>query len=162
MEVTGWKIAPRYDQSSKVVEWATIVENDGEQFVNHNVRILGRYGVMEVTLAASTEKLNSILPELHELLEGFDFNRGNRYSEVAADDLVADFGLGGLVAGYVSIDVPGTESTNWFWDNIWRNLLIGIGLIGVIFSRFFKRKNQEFDDEEEAKRERERVSSDIK
>jgi len=61
--IHGWEIEPTYNEHSKILEWATVMESDGDEFVNHNIYILGRQGVMVVMLAISADKLDSFLPE---------------------------------------------------------------------------------------------------
>lgn len=161
MEIKGWEIPPSYDPSSGILEWAIVIQSDGDEFVNHDIRILGRHGVMTITLATSAAELRPLLQEFHRILEGFDFQSGERYSEFVEGDSLAGFGLASLVAGGMSIESAETESTGWPWKNIGRVLLIGLGLTGVIFARFFKRKNQEFTNQEalqkKAKQKREPV-----
>lgn len=99
LQIVGWKQPPKYDPETNNLEWAVLAESEGETIVNHNTRLLGRHGVMEVSLVASPEELESLLPRYHKLLEGFSYNQGARYAEFKAGDRIAKYGLTALIGG---------------------------------------------------------------
>jgi uncharacterized membrane-anchored protein len=55
LTVTGWQALPYYDTQRKLLEWSFAGQEDTTQrpIVNYNTRILGRTGVMSVTLVTS-------------------------------------------------------------------------------------------------------------
>lgn len=101
---------------------------------------------MVVMLAISSERLSSFLPEFHRLLEGFSYLPGNRYSDFVESDSVANFGLGGLVAGGVPIDDPETESSPYTFYWFFKAFIIAFAVIGTIFMRFVKKRKPESDE----------------
>jgi uncharacterized membrane-anchored protein len=96
----GWAIPPRYDTANKRLEWATLLRTDsGEKAVNFSTKLLGRRGHMDVVLVSSPETLEKDIVEFKAMLKGFDYVRGERYSEWTQGDKVAAYGLGALVLG---------------------------------------------------------------
>jgi uncharacterized membrane-anchored protein len=80
MHVTGWAEPPHYDTKT------------------HNVRLLGREGVMSVTLVEDPDKLARSKPAVDEVIKAFSFQQGKTYAEWKSGDKVAEYGLAGLVA----------------------------------------------------------------
>jgi uncharacterized membrane-anchored protein len=101
VSLVGWALPPTYDAQSKNLEWATNVRNDTTMgvTVNHNIRILGRSGVMEAGLLASPEDYGAGLVASKAILPGFSFKPGQRYDEFREGDRVAEYGLTGLITG---------------------------------------------------------------
>jgi uncharacterized membrane-anchored protein len=100
LHVTGWAEPPHYDPKTQNLTWATLNETDeGHKGMNYNVRLLGRTGVMRVTLVDAPEKLASSKPAAEKILAAFGFRQGSRYSEWRDGDKVAQYGLTALVAG---------------------------------------------------------------
>jgi uncharacterized membrane-anchored protein len=100
LSIVGWEYPPNYDDQTKNLQWAIRAKTDsGEPLVNYNTRLLGRSGVMRVTLVASPEALGATVPTLKKLLAGFEYLPGNTYGEWKAGDRVAEYGLAALVAG---------------------------------------------------------------
>lgn len=101
LEITGWAVPPRFNDQTKNLEWALILrsKDTGGTTINHNTRILGRKGVMEVTLLCSPEELQTLLPAYQKILAGFTYVDGERYAEYRSGDKVAEYGLTALIAG---------------------------------------------------------------
>jgi uncharacterized membrane-anchored protein len=104
MTILGWRFEPRYDEYSKLLEWAFLAKDDGsnEEIVNYNTRILGRTGVMEVVLVADPDILNSSVSTFKNVIDGYNFVPGERYADYRKGDKVAAFGLAALVAGGIA------------------------------------------------------------
>jgi uncharacterized membrane-anchored protein len=99
MHVLGWVEAPHYDARTHHLTWATRYRTDaGHEGVNYNVRLLGRAGVMEVTLVESVDRLQASKPAVDEVLAAYRFKPGKTYAEWVPGDKVAEYGLAGLVA----------------------------------------------------------------
>ena len=81
LTITGWEQPPRYNPQSNNLEWAIRGESDGHAVINWNTRLLGRSGVMGVTLVADPELLSEIQPDYQALLTGFNYKSGHRYAE---------------------------------------------------------------------------------
>jgi uncharacterized membrane-anchored protein len=100
MHVTGWAEAPHYDPQTQNLTWATLYEtDDGNKGLNYNVRLLGRSGVMRVTLVDAPDRLAASKPAADRIIGAFGFKQGKRYSEWRSGDKVAQYGLTALVAG---------------------------------------------------------------
>jgi uncharacterized membrane-anchored protein len=100
LHVTGWAEPPHYDPQTQNLTWATFYQtDDGHKGLNYNVRLLGRTGVMSVTLVDSPDKLAASKPNVDKVLAAYGFARGQRYSEWRSGDKVAQYGLAALVAG---------------------------------------------------------------
>lgn len=122
-KVIGWHIAPKYDETTHNLEWAITFETGGEQYINHNVRILGRKGVMKVVLVEGMDKLDSTLPKFRTALSTFKFQQGESYGEYRPGDKVAKYGLTALVAGGAAL---GAAKLGLF------------AKLGLVFKKFFK------------------------
>lgn len=95
-----WLTEPYYDQQTNNLEWAIQGEDDtGDPFVNHNTRLLGRKGIMVVTLVSDPASVPDVMPEFKTSLKDFAFKAGNTYAEFRSGDKLASYGLTALVAG---------------------------------------------------------------
>lgn len=100
LHVEDWVVPPGYEPSTKRLAWGLGLRTDtGGKVANYDVRVLGRTGVMSVTLACSPELVQPLIPRLQELLGGFEFKSGHRYAEWRSGDKLASYGLTGLIAG---------------------------------------------------------------
>ena len=99
LTIVGWQTPPHYNEITHNLEWAINAESEGAPVINHNTRVLGRAGVMEVTLVTDPTTLAETLPKFKTMLEGFEFKQGHRYAEFRAGDRTAAYGLTGLIVG---------------------------------------------------------------
>ncbi|MFM7103223.1 MAG: DUF2167 domain-containing protein [Verrucomicrobiota bacterium] len=99
MTILGWHTPPTFQDQTKNLEWAILAESRGEKFVNHNVRVLGRKGVMAVTLVEDLAQLDATLPGFRDRLAELSWVTGESHAEYRPGDRVAQFGLGALVVG---------------------------------------------------------------
>ena len=100
LHVQGWFEEPHYDPATHNLVWALTARNDdGQEVVNYNVRLLGRHGYMSITLVDEPAKLAVSRPEVQKVLAGFSYNAGRSYAEFVPGDKVAEYGLVALVAG---------------------------------------------------------------
>jgi len=99
MHVTGWAEPPHYDPKTQNLTWATLYRTDaGHEGFNYNVRLLGRTGVMSVTLVDAPEKLAASKVAAERIIAATGFKQGKRYAEWRNGDKVAQYGLTALVA----------------------------------------------------------------
>jgi uncharacterized membrane-anchored protein len=98
-KILGWQYEPFYDEEDNRLTWAILGESDGQPVINYNTRLLGRTGVMSVTLVSGVETLDSDLAEFKSMLGGFEYNQGQRYAEYEPGDKLATYGLAALVTG---------------------------------------------------------------
>jgi uncharacterized membrane-anchored protein len=100
LHVVGWSEEPRYDTVTNNLVWAILGQNEeGEQSVNYNVRLLGRQGYMSATLVTDPLTLAADKIEAEQLLTGYQFKQGMRYAEFREGDKLAGYGLTALIAG---------------------------------------------------------------
>lgn len=136
LNVIGWEMPPRYNETTHNLEWAIRAESSGQPVVNYNTRMLGRGGVMEVTLVTDPALLAETLPKFKTMLAGFDFNSGHRYSEFRPGDKTAAYGLTGLIVGGTTAALVKTGAFKW----LWKLIVAGVVGLGALFKRFFSRE----------------------
>jgi uncharacterized membrane-anchored protein len=100
LNIVGWEQKPAYNEAAHALEWCVRAESEGRPSLNFNTRLLGRTGVVSVTLIFGGDvTLAQVLPEFRALLQGFTFKEGETYAEYREGDRLAEVGLGALVAG---------------------------------------------------------------
>lgn len=143
LHVVGWDRPPRYDLVTHNLTWAIRARSDEGHFVvNHNVRLLGRSGVMSVTLVDSPDGMKTSVPRLDALLGGFAFKRGETYAEWKAGDKVAEYGLTALVAagaGAAAVKLGFFAVIAKFIGKAWKLVVLVLagaaGALGKLWSR---------------------------
>lgn len=135
LTVIGWEQAPRYNETTHNLEWATRAESEGSPSINHNTRLLGRDGVMRVTLVTGADTLAETMPKFRKMLEGYEFNTGHRYAEFRAGDRTAAYGLTGLIVAGGAAAAVKTGAFKWLWK-VLVAAVVGVGaLVKKLFSR---------------------------
>jgi uncharacterized membrane-anchored protein len=100
MEMVRWEKEPAYNPETQRLEWALWLRSEGKEFLNFNTRLLGRRGVMRVTLVpGENTTLASVMPAFNQLIGGFQFQAGHKYAEWMKGDKLAKVGLAALVVG---------------------------------------------------------------
>lgn len=138
IDVVGWETPPQYNPQTQNLEWATRLRSEGEYIVNHNTRLLGRRGVMEVSLVCDPEQLAYVLPQFRNVLSGYSFHRGEKYAEFSQGDKIAAVGLAALVTG----GAAAAASKTGLLKSLWKMIVAGVAAIGAFISRLFKRKKK--------------------
>ncbi|MFZ0749596.1 MAG: DUF2167 domain-containing protein, partial [Pyrinomonadaceae bacterium] len=118
MTITGWEQPPRYNESTHNLEWAIRGESDGATVINHNTRLLGRRGVIEVTLVTRPENFAESLAQFKSMLTGFGFTQGQTYGEFRQGDRIAEYGLKGLIVGGGTAVLVKSGILKWLWKLI--------------------------------------------
>ena len=137
LTITGWETPPRYNDITHNLEWAIRLQSEGQPAVNHNTRLLGRGGVMEVTLVTNPEVLAETLPKFKTMLEGFEYKKGHKYAEFRAGDRTAAYGLTGLIVGGGTAALVKTGAFKW----IWKGLVAGALAVGALVKKLFSRRS---------------------
>ncbi len=104
MHLLGWAKPPYYDSEAKKLYWAKRLkfEDSQEDTLNYDIRVLGRAGVLDLTVVAGMQQMAMVDSRMSEVLGMVSFNVGNRYAEFNPElDKVAGYGLAGLIAGGV-------------------------------------------------------------
>ena len=104
MKFEGWANPPRYDTKTNNLTWAMRLtsSSDGYKsvFLNESIRLLGRSGVMNVTLITEPDFYTKDSATVATLLaKEFTYVEGQRYAEFKKGDKVAEYGLAALVLG---------------------------------------------------------------
>lgn len=99
VQVTGWAVPPAYNDDTKRLEWATVLESAGGRNVNFSTKVLGRRGHTSVILVTGTDELAAARPQFNSVLGGYSFDEGERYADWVPGDKVATYGLAALVLG---------------------------------------------------------------
>ncbi len=144
MQIVGWEQKPNYNQQTHNLEWAIRGASEGKPIINYNTRLLGRSGVMAVTLVADPETLKAVVPEYRNLLAAFSYRSGNKYSEFRAGDKVAEYGLTALVAGGAAAVAAKTGLLAKLAAGLakaWKAIIVGVlvlaGAIKAMFAKLF-------------------------
>ncbi len=135
LNILGWETPPRYNETTHNLEWAIRAESEGRPVINYNTRMLGRGGVMEVTLVTDQALIADVLPRFKTMLAGFNFNSGQKYSEFRPGDKTAAYGLIGLIVGGTTAALVKTGAFKWLWKAI---VAAFVGLAGL-FKKIFRR-----------------------
>lgn len=99
LHVVGWAEPPHYDPATHNLTWAIRGrDDDGHEVINYEVRVLGREGVMAVTLVDDAARLGAAKPKVDQVIGAFRYKLGKTYAEWVPGDKVATYGLTALVA----------------------------------------------------------------
>ncbi len=137
----GWAIEPRYNESTNNLEWGIILRSEsGGKSVNYKTKLLGRNGIMNVTLVCDPAALESILPTYQDILTGHRYKPGKSYAEYRDGDKVASYGLTALIAGgalYGAAKLGILAKLILFFKKGFKLIIIGVIAIGVALKKFF-------------------------
>ncbi len=139
LNITGWEQPPRYNPKTQNLEWAIKGESEGQPIVNWNTRLLGREGVMKVTLVAGPEELQETLPAYSSLLSGYSYKNGHRYAEFTQGDKVAKYGLSALVVG----GATAVAAKSGLLKSLWKVIVVGVLAAAAFFKKLFSRKKDD-------------------
>jgi uncharacterized membrane-anchored protein len=129
IEVVGWQQAPFYDPQTNNLTWAINGRSEGEVSINHSTRLLGRRGVMKVSLVMSSEDAAAAVPAFNSVMTNFSFNTGQRYAEFTRGDKVAEYGLTGLIVGGAGVALVKTG----LLQKSWKLIVLGfLALAGAV------------------------------
>jgi uncharacterized membrane-anchored protein len=98
----GFALAPGYEPSTNSLAWAERVASPGAggRDLRHEVRLLGRYGVVGFTSLGSADQMGEMTGAAPNLLSMVSFPTGAAYGDFqAASDTVSNFEVPGLVTG---------------------------------------------------------------
>lgn len=135
LQIDGWQTPPRYNSKTNNLEWALAVSGAHGVSVNHNIRLLGREGVMEAELVCGQEDYESALADVASLLESFQYTQGHTYAEYREGDKIAKYGLTALVTGGAAALALKTG----LLQKILKPLLFGLAAVGVFFKRIWSK-----------------------
>ncbi|MEO8313536.1 MAG: DUF2167 domain-containing protein [Pseudomonadota bacterium] len=146
LHVIDWAVPPAYNSANKRLEWATLLEVEGQRNVNFSTKVLGRRGHTSVILVSGVEELATARPELEKVLAGYSFNSGETYAEWIPGDKVAEYGLAALVLGGAA--AIATKKGLWavlaaFLIKGWKIVAIGGAAAAAAARKFFGKKSRD-------------------
>jgi uncharacterized membrane-anchored protein len=137
IKLVGWEHKPHYNDQTQNLEWAIRGESEGKPLINYNTRVLGRGGVMRVTLVTDPPQMAATLPRFKTVLSEFRFKQGHKYAEFRQGDKMAAYGLSALVVGGATAAAVKSGAFKW----LWKAGLVGLLAAGGLFKKFFGRRN---------------------
>lgn len=135
LTLLGWACEPHYDESTHNLEWGLKFSSAEEVTVNYNTKILGRGGVMSVTLVCDPDAFESVLPQFKAALNGFSYTSGHRYFEFRPGDRTAEIGLSALIVGGATAAAVKSGAFKW----LWKALVAVAAAIGGLLKKIFGR-----------------------
>ena len=147
VRLKGWATPPYYDPKTNNLKWALNLTSsqDGfkEVWINESIRLLGRGGVMNVTLASSTSGFKAAEADADDLLaRQFSYVAGQKYAEFKAGDKVAAYGLSALVlggAGVMAAKMGLFAKLGVLLGKFWKGIVFVVIAIGASLKKFFNR-----------------------
>jgi uncharacterized membrane-anchored protein len=147
MKLKGWATAPHYDAKTNNLKWAIKLTSSRDGFkqvwINESIRLLGRAGVMNVTLASSTDGFTVAEVEAEKLLAGnFSYVAGQKYAEFKAGDKVAAYGLSALVLGGGAVMAA---KLGWFaafgawFGKVWKVFVFVLVAAGAVLKQLWNK-----------------------
>lgn len=145
LKLKGWATAPHYDEKTNNLKWALNLASsrDGFQkvFINESIRLLGRGGVMNVTLVTGTDGFKAAEIDADKLLtKNFEYVSGQKYSEFKAGDKVAAYGLSALVlggAGVMAAKMGLFAKLGVLIGKAWKVVVVALVAIGAGIKKIF-------------------------
>jgi len=141
INTVGWHVPPHYDPETKRLEWGMKLRQSdvGTDVVNYTIRILGRRGVMHVTLVSDPQELDKDIVAFKGALGGYGFVAGEKYAEFKAGDRVAEYGLAALVLGGAAAVATKTGFGKALIKFIGIGVVALFGAVAAFFRKFARR-----------------------
>jgi uncharacterized membrane-anchored protein len=144
--LVGWAQQPAYDRATHSVVWAQNIQvaGDPENWLNYDIRLLGRRGVLSLNMVTVMSKLAETREAAQRFAKLAEFQPGARYADYSAGDHTAEYGVAGLVAtgvGAAAAKKVGLLAVLLIFLKKFGVLLIA-GLAGLVavLRRMFKRE----------------------
>jgi len=147
MKLKGWATSPHYDEKTHNLKWAINLSSSQDQFkevwINESIRLLGRAGVMNVTLVSNTAGFKTAETDADKLLAGnFAYVSGQKYSEFKSGDKVAAYGLSALVlggAGVMAAKMGLFAKFGVYLGKFWKAIVFGVIALGAAIKKIWDR-----------------------
>lgn len=147
LKLQGWATPPHYDRQTNNLKWAINLSSsrDGfqEVWINESIRLLGRGGVMNVTIAADKATFKQAERETDRLLaQDFNYVAGQKYSEFQAGDKVAAYGLSALVLGGAGVMAAKAGLLGKFGamlGKMWKGIVVFLIALGAVLKKFLNK-----------------------
>lgn len=147
MKVLGWATPPHYDQRTNHLKWAINLSSSSDGFkevwINESIRLLGRGGVMNVTLVSDTATFKAAEAEAEQLLaQNFSYVAGEKYAEFKAGDKVAQYGLAALVLGggaAAAAKMGLLAKLGVFFGKAWKLVVAAVVALGIAIKKIINK-----------------------
>lgn len=147
LKLQGWATEPHYDPQTNNLKWAINLSSSADGFkevwINESIRLLGREGVMNVTLASDTAVFKTAEAEADKLLaNNFGYVAGQKYSEFKEGDKVAAYGLSALVlggAGVMAAKMGLFAKLGVFFGKAWKVIVFALIALGAALKKIFNK-----------------------
>jgi uncharacterized membrane-anchored protein len=146
MHLLSWAEPPRYDAATKKLYWAKEISSADSttHYLNYDVRVLGREGVLSMQAVATMDQLQQIRTDMRPLLDVAEFNEGYRYAEFnESTDRMAEYGLGALIAGGVAAKLGFFGKLFAILIALKKFIVIGLIAVGGWIAKIFGKKKEE-------------------
>jgi uncharacterized membrane-anchored protein len=149
LELVGWATEPFYNQETNNLEWGlTLRDESGGESINYKTKLLGRNGVMDVTLICDPEEVSGLMTTYRGLLSGFNYKDGKKYADYKDGDKVSKYGLTALVIGGAAFGAAKLglfAVLGKFFAKAGKAIVVAIVAIGVGIKKFFTRGSGRID-----------------
>ena len=126
----SWELKPSYDAVQNRLEYALKAKNAVGGSVNYVVDLLGRRGMLGVTIVPRVDQAGFNPTALRDATKGITFKNGEKYSDFQPEDRVARSGLAELI-----LNSNGAEPLSW-WERLVQNKWFwpgaGVGLLVLL------------------------------
>ena len=147
VKTVGWATKPHYDEKTNYLRWALTLassqDNYQHHFINESIRLLGRAGLMNVTLVCGTEVFQESERAADQILTGnFGYVGGQKYSEWKTGDKVAAVGLGALVlggAGVLASKAGLFAKLGVLFAKLGKVIVLAVAAIGAFLTKMWKK-----------------------
>jgi uncharacterized membrane-anchored protein len=133
IDLVRWEKKPEFNVQTNRLEWAYWLSSENEEFINFNTRMLGRRGVMRVTLVPNSDTLAADINHFNAIMQKFEFQTGNKYAEWVQGDKIAAIGLTALVAG----GAGALAVKSGLFAKLWKFIVIGLVAIAGFFKKIW-------------------------
>jgi uncharacterized membrane-anchored protein len=148
IKLKGWATKPHYDEKTHNLKWAINLTSSEDKFkevfINESIRLLGRGGVMNVTLVSGGgEAFKAAEIEADKLLaKDFNYVSGQKYTEFKTGDKVAAYGLSALVLGggaVMAAKLGWLASLGVWFGKAWKAIVFGLVALGAAIKKLFNK-----------------------
>jgi uncharacterized membrane-anchored protein len=146
MKLQGWVTPPHYDEKTHNLTWSFKLSSSRDNYqktwLNENIRLLGRGGVMNVTLVTGDPDFSRVETEARAVLADFNYVSGHKYAEFRTGDKVAKYGLAALVvggAGAIALKTGLLAKLGIVLLKAWKLVAIAVVGLGSFFVRLWKK-----------------------
>ncbi len=144
-ELVDWALAPKYDADKKILVWAKHLRFGGEyETLNYDIRILGKKGVVVMQAVADMNDCDKVVADENLIVSSVKFDSGYTYADFnPATDHVAEWTIGGLIAGKVMAKAGLLAKLGLFLAKFWKIIAVGVIAAGAPLMKLLKKKRKE-------------------